>query len=85
MPTKSTQTTVQKRVKEILSLRLLGAEFADIVQYASEQKWKIGERQLRNYIAEGDKLLADTLEKTARSSLTAMLPSGGRSTAGPCP
>ena len=66
---KSDKTTVQQRVEEILSLRLLGAEFTDIRQHASAQKWNVSDRQLFRYIAAGDKILADTLEKDRQKLL----------------
>jgi hypothetical protein len=59
---KSTQATVRQRVHEVLQLRLLGAEFHDIVQHASENGWGVGERQLWNYLARADDLLERTLE-----------------------
>jgi hypothetical protein len=60
---KSTQAVVQQRVEEVLQIRLLGAEFADVRQHAQEKKWKVGDRQLWRYIEESDALLARTLEK----------------------
>lgn len=59
---KSDQATIQQRVSELLTIRLQGAEWADIVQYASEKAWGVGERQLRNYVRKSDDLLAETLE-----------------------
>ena len=47
----------------MLRIRLDGAEFHDVVQYASEKAWNVGERQLWNYIAASDKLLAARREK----------------------
>src|SRR5437773_1836066 len=44
---KSTKTVVQRRIDEVLGIRLDGAQFHDIVRYASEKKWGVGERQLR--------------------------------------
>jgi hypothetical protein len=63
MPTKSSEATVRKRVEEVLALRLLGAEFIDVRRHAAEQKWRVSDRQLWRYIAEGDKVLAATLQK----------------------
>src|SRR5205807_2639399 len=62
---KSSKLEVQKRVDEILTIRLQGAEWADIREYAAdpERAWGVSDTQLRRYIAAGDKLLADTLEK----------------------
>src|ERR1700756_4091509 len=60
---KSNHATVLQRVREILSLRLLGAEFQEIRQHAVVHQWKVCDRQLFRYIDAGDKLLAETLEK----------------------
>ena len=60
---KSTKSEILKRVEEILQIRLSGAEFVDIRQHASENGWKLSDRQLRRYIARTDDLLAETLEK----------------------
>jgi hypothetical protein len=60
---KSDKTTLQKRIEEVLSLRLLGAEFVDVRQHASQAGWGVSDRQLYRYIAEGDKVLARTLER----------------------
>jgi hypothetical protein len=60
---KSNQATVRQRVEEILSLRLLGAEFPDIRQYASQKEWNVTDRQLWRYIHAGDDFLAQTLEQ----------------------
>jgi hypothetical protein len=56
---KSTRAEVQKRVEEVFKLRLGGAEFADIVQYAAapEQDWGVSERQLWNYFHAADQLV----------------------------
>jgi hypothetical protein len=54
---------MQQRVSEVLTIRLQGAEFADIVQYAAEKQWGVNERQLWNYIQKSDELLAETMEK----------------------
>ena len=47
-------------------IRLRGAEFVDIFQHASENKWGVTDRQIRNYIAKADDLLEETLEKDRR-------------------
>jgi hypothetical protein len=60
---KSEHATVLLRVQEILTIRLLGAEWWDIRQYASEKKWLVSERQLRRYVAMSDELMAQNLEK----------------------
>jgi len=60
---KSDNATVLQRVEEILPLRLAGAAFVEIRQYAAEKGWGVSERQLWRYIRESDKLLAASVEK----------------------
>lgn len=60
---KSTKTTVTKRVEEVLQLRLAGASFLEILQYATENKWGVQQRQLWEYIKKSDELLKDTIEQ----------------------
>jgi hypothetical protein len=52
-----TAAQLAERVQAVLRIRLDGAEFHDIAQYALEQKWNLGERQLWEYIAKADALL----------------------------
>lgn len=59
---RSTKATVSQRVGEVLRLRLNGAEFYDLRQYASEQGWDVSERQLWRYVAQSDRLLAESIE-----------------------
>jgi hypothetical protein len=69
---KSSKAIVQARVAEVLKMRLAGAEFHDIVQYASEtdeatsRPWNVTERQLRNYVRDSDLLLARSLEEKVK-------------------
>jgi hypothetical protein len=60
---KSTKVVIARRVEEVLRIRLDGAEFHNIVQYAAEQGWNVRERQLWNYVRASDALLAIRLEK----------------------
>jgi hypothetical protein len=66
---KSNKATVRQRVEEVLSLRLLGAEFPDIRQHASQQQWGVSDRQLWRYIAASDANLARTLERDRQKLL----------------
>jgi hypothetical protein len=68
---KSTRAEVCKRVEEVFKLRLGGAEFADIVQYASapEQNWGVSERQLWNYVHAADQLVKDRFDARAEHLL----------------
>jgi hypothetical protein len=60
---KATKAEIQQRVEEILQIRLAGAEFWDIRQYAAEKGWQVSDRQLWRYIRQADQLLARVLEK----------------------
>jgi hypothetical protein len=53
---KCTKAEHQRRVAEVLRLRLGGAEYPDILQYSSapDQNWQVGDRQIRNYIRSAD-------------------------------
>ena len=68
---KSSKVEVAKRVEEVFRLRLGGAEYADIVQYASapEQGWDVSERQLWNYIAAADALVKERFDARAEHLL----------------
>src|SRR5947207_5867608 len=59
---KSDTATVARRVEEVLRIRLDGAQFHDIVQYASEKRWGVSDRQLWTYIRRADDLLVERLE-----------------------
>jgi hypothetical protein len=65
-PKKSDRATVSQRIEEVLRIRLDGAQFHDIVQYASEQKWNVSERQLWNYITRADELLVERQDKNRK-------------------
>ena len=60
---KATSAEVSQRVEEVLRIRLDGAQFHDIVQYASERAWGVSERQLWNYVRKADELLAARRDK----------------------
>jgi hypothetical protein len=60
---KATNAEVMERVEAVLQIRLDGAQFHDIRQYASEKTWGVSDRQLRRYVAASDRLLAARLEK----------------------
>jgi hypothetical protein len=68
---KSSKTEVLKRVEKVFELRLGGAEYADIVQYASapEQSWGVSGRQIWNYIAAADKLIKQRFDAKAEHLL----------------
>jgi hypothetical protein len=68
---KSTKAEVTKRVEEVFKLRLGGAEFADIRDYARapEQSWNISDSQLWRYIAAADKLIKERFDARAEHLL----------------
>jgi hypothetical protein len=68
---KATKAVIAQRVEEVLQIRLAGAAFPEIVQYASEKGWDVGPRQLQNYIRKTDRLLALAREKD-RAKLLAL-------------
>lgn len=67
---KADNTTIAVRVEEVLAIRLDGAQFHDIVQYASKKGWGVCERQLRRYIERADELLTTRHEKDRDKLLT---------------
>jgi hypothetical protein len=71
MPGKATKTEILQRVEAILRIRLDGAQFHDVVQYAAENGWNLRSRRLRQYIRAADKLLAKRLE-TDREKVIAL-------------
>jgi hypothetical protein len=66
MGKKSDKAEIAKRVEEVLRIRLDGAQFHDIVQFAAEKGWGVNERQLRNYIARADALLVERQDKSRK-------------------
>src|SRR5262249_54485012 len=68
---KSTKAEVTKRVEEVFTLRLGGAEFADIREYAqaAEQAWGVSDGQLWRYIAAADKLVKERFDARAEHLL----------------
>lgn len=59
----ATKAEVELRIEEVLRIRLDGAQYHDVVQYASEKGWNISPRQVGNYIHRADDLLVERLEK----------------------
>jgi hypothetical protein len=66
------KTERDARVHAILKLRLGGAEFPDILEWANapEQKWNVSERQLWRYIAAADALCEHYFNHRAKSLLS---------------
>ena len=67
---KSIQTEVDARVAAVLAIRLDGAQFHDIVQYAAGQGWGVSERQLWNYVKKADERLRESRERSTGRLLT---------------
>jgi hypothetical protein len=67
---KSSPATVRLRIAEITRMRLAGAEFADIVEYAGKKdhlngkkSWNVGHSCIRKYISQSNADIARDLEK----------------------
>ena len=60
---KSSKAELAARVDEVLRIRLDGAQFHDIVQYASEKGWGVSDRQLWTYLRRADDLLVERQER----------------------
>jgi hypothetical protein len=60
---KADRATIAQRIEEVLRIRLDGAQFHDIVQYAAENGWGVNERQLWTYVRRADDLLVEGQEK----------------------
>jgi hypothetical protein len=56
---------IEKRLTEVLRIRMAGGEFYDIKEYANakEQNWGVSDSQLWRYVRKTDKLVYDALEK----------------------
>lgn len=65
---KSEEATVALRVGEVLRIRLDGAQYHDVVQYAAVQTppWDLKERQIREYIRRADNLLVERQDRNRR-------------------
>jgi hypothetical protein len=68
---RSTKAEVLKRVEEVFKLRLGGAEFADIREYAAapEQAWGVSDTQLWRYVAAADRLVKERFDARAEHLL----------------
>jgi hypothetical protein len=61
-PVKADAALAVLRTEEVLRIRLDGAQFHDILQYAAEKGWGLEERQIRTYMSRADDLLVERLE-----------------------
>jgi hypothetical protein len=63
---KAEAAEIAARVDEVFRIRLDGAQFHDVVEYAREKGWDVKERQLRKYIARADELLVERRDKNRK-------------------
>lgn len=65
---KATKAVIRQRVEQVMRIRLCGAEFWEIRQYAAEtdaetdRPWNVSDRQLWRYVAAADELLDEYLD-----------------------
>src|SRR2546429_9738709 len=58
---RATKAEVMQRVEEVMLIRLSGAGFHDLREYAREKKWGVSDGQLRRYQQEADDLISESL------------------------
>ena len=63
---KADTAAVALRVEEVLRIRLDGAQYHDVVQYAAEKEWGLADRQICTYIQRADKLLVERQDKSRK-------------------
>jgi hypothetical protein len=68
---RSSKIETAARVEEVFKLRLGGAEFADIRQFASapERQWGVSDRQIWRYITAADRLVKERFDARAEHLL----------------
>jgi hypothetical protein len=68
---KSTKAEILQRVEAVFRLRLGGAEFSDIREYAiaPEQNWNVSDSQLWRYIRAADQLVKERFDARAQHLL----------------
>jgi hypothetical protein len=68
---RSTKAELLQRVEQVFKMRLGGAEFADIREYATApaQSWNVSDSQLWRYIAAADKLVKERFDAEAEHLL----------------
>jgi hypothetical protein len=63
---KASRPELADRVAEVLRIRLDGAAFHDLIDYAHEKGWNVSERQLWRYVHKADELFAERRERSRR-------------------
>ena len=66
MGKKSDNTELLKRVEAVLRIRLDGAQFHDIREYAVEMAWGVSDTQLRRYVQKADARLVERQDKSRK-------------------
>jgi hypothetical protein len=61
---RSSAAEVALRVEEVLRIRLDGAQFHDVVHFASEKGWGVSDRQVATYIRRADDLLVERQDRS---------------------
>ena len=61
---KSQSVIVAQRVEDVLRLRIDGAMFADIRDFAVQSQWGVSDSMLKKYIQKADDLLKERTEKS---------------------
>jgi hypothetical protein len=62
-PKQASAVEIAQRIEEIMLIRLSGAAFHDVRNYATEKGWQVSRAQLYRYQQQADDLIADSLEK----------------------
>jgi hypothetical protein len=60
---KAPRITVTARVHTVLRLLISGAGYSEVRQYATDQNWKLSERQLRRYMEAANRLFVEAVER----------------------
>lgn len=62
---KSDRAEFDRRVQQVLAIRLDGAQLHDLIEFAAQQvpPWNVSERQLARYLEAADDLLAKRMER----------------------
>jgi len=66
MGKKSDNAEILKRVEEVLRIRIDGAQFHEIREYAVEKQWNVSDTQLRRYVQRADELLVERQDKSRK-------------------
>src|SRR4051812_21315271 len=62
-PKQASKVEIARRIEEILLIRLSGAGFHDVRNYATEKGWNVSRAQLYRYMQQADEQIKDSLEK----------------------